>query len=449
MGLCVESCGDQDRPVGSQIRYRILFEKKGGGVRLWMKRAAPLDGPVFTGAVAALLLLALNACGGAPQEIGSLEVGILLSEIEGVAPVPHAELVRLEGGHPCAFHTLERRERPAPGRAFYVAENLPPGRYRVRAAWAEYLFTQGFPGLMEAWARLRPLPERTVDVEVGAGRQRVDLDLSFDRGLFLRVEGIPQALHHWVRVRVSLNREAKEGYTCLLANLPMVSSGGIKGYFLPLASAGEHEIEITGPAPEWIRAAAGSASSPPGLLEFTFTELRAGSLDLEVFYPSGEPVRGSITLQQVDWNRSFLDPRTGVDMINAGQGRRVAEGIPEGTYRAYFIWHQINGTGEGCGEIGDFEVHGKVHRHIVIHPAVIRYGIRDLEPGTYRVRIRECEVAHVLSERTFTLPSEVEPFSLVFRPGSYLAELMDGEGTVLQSAPIRAAADGEVRVDWR
>ena len=200
--------------------------------------------------------------------------------------------------------------------------------------------------------------------------------------------------------------------------------------------------------PGWNPVARAKPSLDPPWLKFRFPDCAFGSLDIEMFYTSGEPVKGFLSAQSVEWNRPFVEDVVKIDMRQKGRGRRLAKGLPEGRYRIYFTWCPVHGVGEGCEELLEIEVKGQVKRRLEINPALVTYEIRGLRPGGYTARIREKDGTRVVSRRTFRVPDQANPYSLVFQPGDYVVELSSEENRILYALPIRIQGNEPLRVRW-
>jgi hypothetical protein len=382
------------------------------------------------------------ACEKAVVEPGSLEIRLKVSDLDGVTVEAHARLVRLENGRACAFEALERADAGLPGTVRYNAVKLRPARYRIHAAWAEYLWA----GPMEGAAR--PLPEIMEEFNVQSGHAGMELDLRYGHGVFLSVLGLPPELENCVHIRVSSDGGNGVAYDCRLGRLPAVSRTGRKGFFLPLVQGVELEIEVSGPMPGWKPVAKARTALDPEWLEFPFPDCSFGSLDIEMFYTSGEPVKGFLSVQSVEWNRPFADDAVKIEMEQKGRGRRLAAGLPEGRYRVYFTWFPVLGVGEGCEELLEIEVKGEVKRRLDINPALVTYETRGLRAGGYTARLRRKGGSRVVSRRSFNVPGKADPYSLVFQPGDYVAELYSEEGKILYAPSIRIQGNEPLRVQW-
>jgi hypothetical protein len=394
-------------------------------------------------AACVLCILAVFACEKAPMESGSLEVLLRLTDLEGVEVEPHARLVRMERGRPTGFETLERREPVVSGRLLYVADGLAPGAYRIEASWTEYLWSgTGTEGI-------RPLPEVGMEVEVGTEPCRVEMDLRHDHGVFLEVPGLPQELEEFVHIRVADAAGGGAPYDGRLGRLPRLADGGREGFFLPLFFAKEYQVELFGLVPGWNPVYSASPSPTPAWHTFSSPDCAYGSLDIEMFYASGEPVRGYLIAQSTAWNRPFADDAVGIKMEQKGRGRRFAPCLPVGDYWIYFTWFPVQGRGEGCEELAKIRVQGEVHRRLVIEPAVVSFETGGLEPGEYTARIRTADGSRTISRRTFSIPCESDPFSLVFEPGAYGAELLSTDGGILAATSVRVQGNAPARVAWR
>lgn len=381
---------------------------------------------------AMLLLLLLAACGGEPSETASLTMRVVYADDAGIRPNLYVELVRIKGNVPASFHSLEREESSIPGEAVYRAEGLEPGKYRCSARWSDYLWPKDMEEELRAGSR--PLPGKSADLDLKPGKEHLELDLRHGHGLYLAVEGLPASLGCFVRVDVDDALDNR--YACCLDRLPEVTSEKGRGYFLPLFPGAKQRLRLSGLVPGWTPVREAKAASPPAWLTFDFPDLAFGSLEVELFYPTGEPVAGRVSVQREDFGLPFVDPDLCLDLRNKGRGRRGIDCLPEGRYRLFFFWDSRKSGGKGCEDLLDIEVRKDVYRRILFEPAQVTFQTSDLPRGACTVRIRDAEGTRVISKRAFNLPAPSPPFSLVSRPGRYLAELIAEKGARFASGPF-------------
>ncbi|MHC4945173.1 MAG: hypothetical protein ACYTG7_19325 [Planctomycetota bacterium] len=383
------------------------------------------------------------------METASLDVKIRYAKDHAIEPELWVALIRLEEGQPKAFANLERPETAGAGEALYKASTLIPGSYRLEARWLEYLCTldgheiadESKPDQIE---QLRPLPQASREIRIESGHQEISLDLIHDLGFFIFIKDLPEALEDFIRVEVA-PQEGGKPYFCRLSRLPLVLQDDPKYFFLPLFQGANKLINLAGVVPDWMPPIPVVELSQTTVYQLAFPSSPLGSVELSIFYPSGEPVAGVMHAQRTDWGDLFMREGARMEMTNLGGGKRVLPCLPQGEWRFFFTWQTRDETLHGAFELCEIRISGDVQQRILFDPAAIFLDAEHFSPGKVRVRIREADSERIVSRSEFEASLADLPYCLVSLPGIYVAEaILDNEAYLVSDSFRIEAGDKKI-----